>query len=269
MTPTLTPMPPDRSRAIRTMLVAEASRTAGSVRNPRAAVVRRSAYALAAALAVVSAAVLITDEPAGPAYGSWTAMPDTGPGMVRPPSEEIGQWASRCTELTGGGVAVQGVPVDPGGAADREILVDRRGDFTFCLDLAAGSGTRSDPLIALAGITGGDEAVTSQAWSTVVDEAVPMPSGDDVLLLADWTESSDGPEDPVQVLTAFGAAGDDVTGVEIRLEDGTRVTATVQAGLWAAWWPSTVSRTDVEALVISTTTGGRTVDPAEVSLDLD
>ena len=45
--------------------------------------------------------------------------------------------------------------------------------------------------------------------------------------------------------------------------------ATVRAGLWAAWWPSTVSRTDLEALVVSTGTGEPTVDPAQVSLDHD
>jgi hypothetical protein len=37
--------------------------------------------------------------------------------------------------------------------------------------------------------------------------------------------------------TAIGKVGDDVTGVDIVLKNGTTVPATVGAGWWTAWWP--------------------------------
>lgn len=81
-----------------------------------------------------------------------------------------------------------------------------------------------------------------QTWATVTDEPVALPSGEDVLLLG-GTVRDDGPAEPrVEVRSVFGVIGPEVTGIELRLADGTTVTATVQAGLWAAWWPTTVSR---------------------------
>jgi hypothetical protein len=51
---------------------------------------------------------------------------------------------------------------------------------------------------------------------------------------------------------AYGNAGSQVTGVTLNLSDGTSVEATVQNGLFAAWWPS---RTDVASAVVTTSDG--------------
>lgn len=268
MSQTLTPMSPERHRAIRALLVSEAGRTSSAVSTTgfvKRPVVRRTGFALLATAAAVSATVLATGDPSAPPdYGSWTAMPETGPGLAPPPSGDIEMWASQCTDLTGGGVGIEGVTPDPDAAAGREVLVDRRGDFTFCLDLAPGSGTETDPLVALAGIRGDGDSV-QQTWGTVYDRPVLLPEGEDVLLLAGPLQMQPAPA----VESALGAAGADVTGIEVRLTDGTRITATVQSGLWAAWWPTTVSTAGLAELVVTSADGERVVDPESVSLDWD
>ncbi|MDT0275188.1 hypothetical protein [Blastococcus goldschmidtiae] len=265
MSSTVTPMSPERHRAVRALLVAEAGRTSQPVAFVRRPVVRRTGFALVATAAAVSATVLATGDPSAPPdYGSWTALPETGPGLAPPPSGDIEMWASQCTDLTGGGVGIEGVTPDPDAAAEREVLVDRRGDYIFCLDLSPGSGTETDPLVAVTGIRSDGDSV-QQGGATVYDRPVLLPAGEDVLLLR-----APGEGEPVgDVLSAYGAAGSDVTGVELRLTDGTRITATVQSGLWAAWWPATVSTARLAELVVTGADGERLVDPDSVSLDWD
>ena len=195
-------------------------------------------------------------------------MPETGPGLPRPAGEDIEMWASQCTDLVGGGVAVEGVVPDPDAAARREVLIDRRGDYTYCLDLSPGSGTAADPLVALAGITSDAESV-SQTWGTIYDRPVTLPAGEDVLLLGGPEGTAQESQDLGPVQSAYGAAGPDVTGVDLRLADGTRITATVHSGLWAAWWPTTVSTAGLAELVVTTDAGQWVVDPEQVSLRWD
>ncbi|MGY2065194.1 hypothetical protein [Blastococcus sp. SYSU DS0619] len=265
MSQTLTPMSPDRHQAVRTLLVTEAGRASEPVALGRRPVVRRTGWAVLATAAAVTGTVLLTGDPTAPAgYGSWTAMPETGPGLPRPAGGDVEMWASQCTDLVGGGVAIEGVAPDPDAAARRAVLIDRRGDFTYCLDLAPGSGTDTDPLVALAGITSDADSV-SQTWGTVYDRPVTLPAGEDVLLLGGPSQV----QPPSAVDSTFGAAGPDVTGVDLQLADGTRITATVQSGLWAAWWPSTVSTAELTRLVVTTDAGQRVVDPEQVSLTWD
>ncbi len=270
MSSTLSPMSPERARAVRLVLVTEASRAPAPATHPvrsrpRA---RRALYAVAAAgLVAVPATLVLTGDPAPPEdYATWTAMPETGPGLAPPPTEELEMWASQCTELTGGGVAIEGVPADPAGAAERKVLIDRRGEFTLCVDMTPGRGTPSDPLIALAGITGGDNV--QQMSATVYDKPVAPPSSGGVTILSDWGSEpvADGGA-PVDM--AYGVVGSEVTDVLLRLADGTRITATVDVGLWAAWWPPSVSTAPVDQLVLTTDTGTRAVDPGDVDLTWD
>jgi hypothetical protein len=51
---------------------------------------------------------------------------------------------------------------------------------------------------------------------------------------------------------AHGHVGSDVTAVSLNLTDGTRVEATLQDGLYAAWWPS---ETDVSSADVTTSAG--------------
>ena len=51
---------------------------------------------------------------------------------------------------------------------------------------------------------------------------------------------------------AYGYVGPQVSAVTLHLTDGTNVDATVQNGLYAAWWPV---RTDVASADVTTSVG--------------
>jgi hypothetical protein len=270
MSSTLTPMPPARREAIRSMLVDQAATAATGTARPAAPAwslkrppVRRLALGLAscAAVGVTAAALLVGDPAAAPAFASWSALPLTAPAAA-PASDDLDRWASQCTDLTGGGVAIEGVPARPEQAAARSVLVDRRGDYTFCVDLSEGSGTRSDPLIALAGIKGDD---VQQSWATTTDKHVDLPTGADVLVLGGDTKTPPAGS-PATLYMLYGSAGADVTGVDINLANGTRVTASVHDGLWGAWWPVRKGDPGGSRLDVHTSAGTLDIDPATVGV---
>src|SRR5690349_9073139 len=86
-----------------------------------------------------------------PSYASWTAVPATAPGGTAS-DEDIATWASACTDLGVGGIGIQRVGARREDAATRTPLVDRRGGFTYCVEIDPGAGTRTDPFIAFSGI---------------------------------------------------------------------------------------------------------------------
>jgi hypothetical protein len=139
---------PQRQSDIRRMLVAQATPDNAMTRNRRLALAGTLAAVTAATGAVAFAAY---PDPPPPNYAAWTAVPQAAPPLTAP-DEDIERWASKCSDLGVGGVGVQGVPARPQAAAQREVLVDRRGGFTYCVDVSIGSGTSSDPLIALSGL---------------------------------------------------------------------------------------------------------------------
>jgi plastocyanin len=55
---------------------------------------------------------------------------------------------------------------------------------------------------------------------------------------------------------AFGQAGSDVTGLSFKTLAGETITATVQDGFWALWWPPSRSYGDVGGTVTWTTADG-------------
>ena len=61
-----------------------------------------------------------------------------------------------------------------------------------------------------------------------------------------YTSSSDGHSFTV----AEGSVGSQVTGTTLELSDGSSVEATVQNGLFAAWWPSEAT---VSSIQVTTT----------------
>ncbi len=151
-------------------------------------------------------------------------------------------------------------------------MVDRRGSYTYCVDVSPGTATESDPLMSISGLRAeaGPEEGTSRSWSTVFDRPYTRPSGADVLVLGGDLEASDEPAEPgviyLRAYQLFGMAGDDVSGVDIVLANGLRVTATVQDGIWGAWWP--MDEGDPTDARLEVRSGDRTavVDPASVRL---
>jgi hypothetical protein len=96
-------------------------------------------------------------------------------------------------------------------------------------------------------------------WETVADPSTPstIPALDAVTIDSQGNrgESANG------FSYAEGLAGPSVSGVTL-VENGTVVTATVQAGRWTAWWPSTDAGTLGGDLTISTADGSVHTTPA-------
>jgi hypothetical protein len=232
-----------------------------------------------AAAAAVFVATDVRNPPAS--FATWTAVPATAPGA--PVSDDqIHQWASKCSSLGEdgfgvGGIGIQGVPAGKAEAARRDVLVDRRGIFTYCVDVALGSGTAQDPLVALSGIsadTGPDpDDVLSTAAGTVYDKPVRLPHGHDILVLGGDREDpfpATEDEDPtityLRAYQLYGLAGPDVDSVKIVLANGRVVTATLQRGLWGAWWPAEEGTPSGARLQITSGTHSTLVNPRKVAL---
>ncbi|MDG4824760.1 hypothetical protein O7635_23160 [Asanoa sp. WMMD1127] len=256
-------MDPVRQADIRQLLVTTASAPPVSAwqRNRRAGL----ATVAAAAVVVAGSVVLADAQDPPPSYAGWTAVPQAAP----PPessSDDIEEWASQCTDLGVGGVAIEGVPARRAEADRRQVLVDRRGDLTYCVDVSLGRGTARDPLIALSGIKA--RGGLSAAAATVYDKPFTRPGAADVLVLG--ASLANPPREPgvdsLEVFQLYGLSGPDVTGVDLVLANGLRVTASLRGGIWGVWWPSDRGEPDGCVLEVRTSGGTATIDPDTVRL---
>jgi hypothetical protein len=257
---------PQRQADIRRMLVAHATPQPAVTRNRRIALAGAFAAVLAATGAIV---VTVYPDPPPPNYAAWTAIPQAAPPMTAP-DDDIERWASKCTDLGVGGVGIEGVPARPKAAAGRDVLVDRRGGFTFCVDVSLGSGTPADPLIALSGLKAdGHNGLNSMA-ATVSDKPFTRPQADAVLVLGGTVDAP--PEDgtsEIQAFQLYGLSGPAVVNVDLVLTNGLRVTATLRHGVWGVWWPSDRGDPTGGKLEVRTATGVTTVDPSTVRLPIE
>lgn len=242
MSTNLKPMSRQRHEAIRAMLVEHVEhvdressrrpvdRPAGSWRRP-------TLIGVAAASAVtagIATTLVVADPSAPPSYASWTAAPDPSADEA----EALTEWRSRCTDLGTGGIGFVGVPVPAW--TPHDVLVDRRGDFVFCVDIALGEGTEEDPFIGLAGIRAdaGSDALNTM-HGVVHDQPVQPPAAGKVLVVG-MSEVVPDPDPEIRQLSVaqvYGLVGAGVTGVDVHLANGTTVTASVDNGIFGAWWP--------------------------------
>jgi hypothetical protein len=185
------------------------------------------------------------------------------------PDKDIERWASKCSDLGVGGVGVQGVPARPKEAARRDVLVDRRGGFTYCVDVSLGRGTSSDPLIALSGLKAGGRGGLNSMVATVFDKPFVPPRDGAVLVLGGDIETPPaGGTGGIHAFQLYGLSGPAVTGVDLLLSDGLRVTATLRNGVWGVWWPSDRGDPTGCRLEVRTGAGVTTVDPHTVQLPI-
>jgi hypothetical protein len=232
---------------------------------------RRAGFAVAVASVVTVTATLLlaTDPSAPPGYAGWTAVPAPVPADTAS-HDEIEMWSSKCSDLGIAGIGIQGVPARPKAAAEREVVVDRRGTFTFCVDISLGAGTQEEPFMALAGLltSGG----VSSAVSASTDQRIAAPTGADVLVVGGTYNQPEPPREsgvePVDAQQIFGLCGADVTGVDIVLTNGLRVTASLRGGVWGAWWPRDRGDGAGAVLAVHTAAGTRTIVPATVTLSI-
>jgi hypothetical protein len=251
-----------RHADIRRMLVAHATPGSEVSRGRRVAL----AGAFAAVVAATGAVVVAVQPDPPPDPAPWTAVPQAAPPLTAPDAD-IERWASKCSDLGVGGVGVEGVPARREAAARREVIVDRRGGFTFCVDVSAGSGTPADPLIALSGLKADGRDGLNEMSATVFDKPFARPGDDAVLVLGGTSDTPPaGGTSEIRAFQLYGLSGSAVIGVDLVLTNGLRVTASLRDGVWGLWWPGDRGAPTGARLQVRTTAGVTTVDPNAVRL---
>ena len=216
---------------------------------------RRRFVATGAGAGVAGAAVLVAllGPWATPAFAGWSAQPST------PSSGQLAAARAACSSTASQLASVAG------GAATSlapESLNDVRGPYTLIVygttDPAlcvSGSGMTTlhedGGTISIGAATGGSshQSVTNSNGITKwqgSSGAAPSPGA--AVMDLSFTSSHDGDSFTV----AEGSVGSQVTGATLLLKDGSSVVATVNNGLFAAWWPGQSSVTSIQV----TTTAG-------------
>ncbi|GAA1721907.1 hypothetical protein GCM10009809_16980 [Isoptericola hypogeus] len=224
----------------------------GTDRRSRRRVSRPALVASAAAAAVVAVAVGVTLTStlgAPPAYATWTPVPaELTPAQAAERAEPCGTAAHEIVDGPDGSQVVE-VPVDP-------VLTEVRGEYAYVI--LAGDGAVTQCFVTTPA-DGPQDVVTTDA---VLPGAAAVPGPGEVTTLESGTASWSGSGSGDGALTsAFGRAGDDVAAIELTLDDGRAVQASVDDGWWAVWAPGDASL-GTEAVV--TRTDGTT---AKVALD--
>lgn len=212
----------------------------------------------AAAAAVVAVALPSPGDPA--AFAGWTAVP------AELSADELAAAGQQCLDLRThqGGDG----PDAPRNLDDaRAVLTDRRGDTSFTV-LASDAGLQScliGPAVSSSTIvtsSGRGDAVMgsgsadqeqggeSIAIGIVGDDSPPRP--DAATFVSGGTQDY-GSSAPWS--SAIGRVGDEVASVEVLLTDGTAVVASVNEGVWAAWWPTDAQLRSVTPTLADGTTG--------------
>ena len=188
--------------------------------------------ALVAAAATLAAVLAGSGSPS--AFAAWTATTTT------PPASQLAASASGCQHQYGLTLGLLGHPAAATlpGSLPPLVLTDSRGPFEMLVFSGpTGEGVclwDSSKVLALTGSNG-------ETLPAASDDAIGVPGvgfdrvgGSSVLTYAD------------------GHAGAHVTGVTLDLANGVSVEATVQNGVYAAWWPS---QSDVTAAEVTSSDG--------------
>ena len=202
----------------RVQLAQDAAETMTESHRSRSWVPGKRRWLLAAAVVAAAAVALVAStSTAPPAFASWTAVP------ARPSTADAAEAVHSCDDA-----------VRPGGTPS-PVLLERRGDLVMVLVADRGR-------MAVCLWSKGSRSRGSIAGS--VEESGPAPAGRDVdisIELGTWSQG-DGAWAAVS-----GRAGPDVAELVISRDDGGPVTATVQDGRFAAWWPGTGKATTMTA----------------------
>lgn len=186
----------------------------GSAESAARPPMRRWLFAGAAATALGAVAAVavpaLVPGAAERAVASWTAQPTARTG------DQVLPQAEAC--------AANGVAGETVAKASDVLLAEQRGEATLLVQRKDGT------IVECLMVGDGDRA----ASMSLIDEAaiVAPPAG--TVNLETMSSYGDGDD---QWSNIVGLAAPDVTAVEVRLDNGTLVQASVKAGWWAAWWP--------------------------------
>lgn len=193
-----------------------------------------------AAAAAVAAVALALPNPTDPAaFAGWTAVPTT---LDQPDIDAAGK---ACLALREEVAADEDSPVATL-TAPKTVVADRRGETTFTV-LVSDEGVQScliGPDIETTSLMTGEggtthvgppEGVSGTVFGLAEGRDSAPPSADAATYSAGAVHGSDTGQ-PWGY--GIGRVGADVVAVEVTLGNGDTVTATVDEGVWAAWWPT-------------------------------
>ncbi|WP_249998464.1 hypothetical protein [Actinoplanes sp. M2I2] len=202
----------------------------------------RRRWTVAGASAAVASLIAFVAVPVlapGSAIASWTATPTARTG------EQVLPQAEMCGAGDVGGSSATVKPSDV-------ILAEQRGDMTMLIMRKTGG-------MVVECLSVGDDRFASM---TLIDEkdVVPPPSG----TLTLETRSSTGDDDMWSNIV--GLAGPGITAVDLRLDDGATVHASVRGGWWGAWWPGPEGGEggDAFTVVVHTAQGTTNLRPSQL-----
>jgi mannose-6-phosphate isomerase-like protein (cupin superfamily) len=183
-----------------------------------------------------------------PAFAGWSPQP------TAPSSDQLGTAETACTQLASNLASVSN---DTDLASLAPIaLSDVRGPYTLIV-----YGT-SDPSLCVAGTgltslheSGGAISIGSSAvsdtgvhsggsWASSSNETsnTSVPTSDGAVVNLAYTDNQSDQFFSV----AEGSVGAQVSGVSLTLSDGSSVVATVENGLFAAWWPGQATVSSIQ-----------------------
>ena len=205
---------------------ASAQLLAGDYR-PRAALPRP---ALAAAAAILAAGAILAVSLIGPgndtprAFAGWTAAPTAAT------SDQVSTAVSSCQSMLTRMSHLRGRSWPIGAsAAWHTVLLDTRGPYTLML-FEAGNGRATSACFT------GSHGQNSLGAGIGARPPAPVPAGR-VMYQMSGSTSTPRVEGSRQFSYVVGRTGAGVTGVTIRLNNGTGVTASRAKGWFLAWWP--------------------------------
>jgi len=232
------------------------SRLLAAQYRPRSAL-QRPALAAGGAAAVVAGAVMAaslaglgTDTPR--AFAGWSATPTVLRGDQARQAREAclsrlptSAGIEHAQETASGRRQPWLIPNIPAGGW-RTVLIDSRGPYTVILFEAAHGAAE------MSCFSGRQPTQASLGGSFAAHSPPPVPAGH-VSIVSSGSRTTPPDEGGSRHFSQLvGRTGPGVTGVTLRLRDGTRVRASVANGWFLAWWPGTQGGTATE---VTTATG--------------
>jgi hypothetical protein len=221
----------------------------------RPALVAGAAAVAASALVAVSLIGLGTDT--SRAFAGWSATPTAAGGDQARRAEEAcrsrlptSARIRHAQETASGAHKPWPIPSITAGSW-RTVVVDTRGPYTVILFAAAHDAAE------LSCFSGRQPVGGSIGGSFGTHTPPPVPAGH-VSIVSSGGHTTPPDEGSQQFSQLVGRTGPGVTGVALRLRDGTRVRASLANGWFLAWWPGTQGGTATE---VRTSTGRAVAHP--------
>lgn len=216
-------------------------------RQPHRRVVLATAATTVTAGAVLAISLIGLSTDAPRAFAGWSATPTTAVGNQIEAAESgcMSRMAAaarieRAEAATPRPASSPPLPVAP---ADgwRTVLADTRGPYTVILFEASGGRAESSCF------TGPTPTLGAIGSSVSAQSPTPVPAGE-ASVVSSGSNTTPTDEGSKQFSRLVGRTGAGVSGVTLRLSDGSRVTATCANGWFLAWWPGTQPAVAVEVM---------------------